>query len=119
MSKEKQKAKESVLASEKFFRGIAYVFMDTVLSDGKNIKGIRCYQSTTEVRYEFTADIYIDATGNGTLGYFAGSEYRIGREEKAEFREADAPDRPDGETMFYQPEQEACRNSGGWPLCRG
>jgi hypothetical protein len=73
--------------------------MDTVLSDGKNIKGIRCYQSTTEVRYEFTADIYIDATGNGTLGYFAGSEYRIGREEKAEFREADAPDRPDGETM--------------------
>jgi putative aldouronate transport system permease protein len=31
MSKEKQKAKESVLASEKFFRAIAYVFM-TILS---------------------------------------------------------------------------------------
>lgn len=73
--------------------------MDRVISDGTQIQSIQCYQMTTEIRYEMTADIYIDATGHGTLGYFAGAEYRIGREEKAEFREKDAPDIPDGETM--------------------
>ena len=51
------------------------------------------------MRYKFTAKIFIDCTGHGTLGYFAGAEYRIGREEKSEFDEKDAPDKPDGETM--------------------
>lgn len=73
--------------------------MDRVISDGTQIQSIQCYQMTTEIRYEMTADIYIDATGHGTLGYFAGAEYRIGREERAEFKEKDAPEKPDGETM--------------------
>lgn len=73
--------------------------MDVVDSDGKEIKSIQCYQMNTETRYEFTADIYIDATGNGTLGYFAGAEYYIGREEAAKYGEKDAPEVPDGETM--------------------
>lgn len=73
--------------------------MDVVDSDGTEIKSIQCYQMNTEIRYEFTADIYIDATGNGTLGYFAGAEYYIGREEKAQYGEKDAPEVPDGETM--------------------
>lgn len=70
-----------------------------VASDGREIQYVDCYQMSTEVHYQFTADIYIDATGNGTLGYFAGCEYRVGREDKSEFREKDAPDRPDGNTM--------------------
>lgn len=70
-----------------------------VASDGREIQYVDCYQMSTEVHYQFTADVYIDATGNGTLGYFAGCEYRIGREEKSEFKEKDAPDRPDGNTM--------------------
>ena len=64
--------------------------MDRVISDGSQIQALQCYQMTTETRYEMTADIYIDATGHGTLGYFAGAEYRIGREEKTEFKEKDA-----------------------------
>lgn len=78
-------------------------FMNTVMikvnSDGKKIQSVECYQTTTEKRYEMTADIYLDCTGHGTLGYFAGAEYRIGREESAEFGEKDAPAKPDGETM--------------------
>ena len=73
--------------------------MDVVHSDGQKIRSIECYQMSTEVRYEFTSKIYIDCTGHGTLGYFAGAEYRIGREDKVEFHEKDAPDKPDGETM--------------------
>ncbi len=73
--------------------------MDRVVSDGSRIQSIQCYQMSTEKRYEMTAQIYIDCTGHGTLGYFAGAEYRIGREASAEFGEKDAPVKPDGETM--------------------
>ncbi len=73
--------------------------MDRVVSDGSRIQSIQCYQMSTEKRYEMTAKIYIDCTGHGTLGYFAGAEYRIGREASAEFGEKNAPEKPDGETM--------------------
>ncbi|HHV60075.1 MAG TPA: FAD-dependent oxidoreductase [Clostridiaceae bacterium] len=73
--------------------------MDRVISDGAEIKSIQCYQMTTETRYEFTAGIFVDATGHGTLGYFAGAEYRVGREGREEFNEKYAPDKPDGKTM--------------------
>lgn len=73
--------------------------MERVFSDGKKIQSVECYRMTTEERFSFTADIFIDATGNGTLGYFAGAEYRIGREDRQMFREKDAPAVPDGQTM--------------------
>lgn len=73
--------------------------MSTVLAEDGEIRAVECYQMTTEIRYRFRGKIFIDATGNGSLGYFAGAEYRIGREEAGEFREKDAPAKPDGETM--------------------
>lgn len=73
--------------------------MDRVDSDGSEIKSVECYQMSTEIRYRFFADVFIDATGNGTLGYFAGAEYRIGREGKKEFDEKEAPSEADGYTM--------------------
>ncbi len=73
--------------------------MDEVDSDGSMIRKIGCYQMTTENRYEFLAKVYVDATGNGTLGYFAGAEYKIGREAAGEYGEQDAPIQADGETM--------------------
>lgn len=73
--------------------------MDAVNSDGSKIQSIQCYQMTTENRYEFGAKVFVDATGNGTLGYFAGAEYKIGRESAGEYGEKDAPKQADGDTM--------------------
>lgn len=73
--------------------------MYEVLSDGSNVKHVECYQTTTETRYIFDAKVYIDATGAGTLGYYAGAEYRIGCEDKQTFNEKDAKDKPTGDTM--------------------
>ena len=73
--------------------------MHEVISDGSHIEAVKCYQMTTETEYRIEGGIFIDATGNGTLGYFAGAEYRIGREARGEFDEKDAPEKPDGETM--------------------
>lgn len=73
--------------------------MNKVQSDGKQIQGISCYQMTTETTFEFEAHVFVDATGNGTLGFFAGAEYKIGREASSEYNEKDAPQVADGETM--------------------
>lgn len=73
--------------------------MDRVLAEEGEVKSIECYQMTTEVRYSFTAEIFIDATGHGTLGYFAGADYSIGREAGEAYDEKEAPSVPDGETM--------------------
>jgi len=80
-----------------------YVYMNTTMdlvhSDGQEIQSIECYQMSTEKRYSFQAKIYLDCTGNGTLGYFAGAEYMVGREASDDFNEKDAPPQQDGLTM--------------------
>ena len=73
--------------------------MNQVNSDGTQIQWISCYQSTTELHYRMKGTVYIDATGNGSLGYFAGAEYRIGCEDKKAYGEESARDNYNGETM--------------------
>jgi hypothetical protein len=73
--------------------------MDAVEKNENKITCIICHQTTTETTYRFFADIFIDATGNGTLGFFAGAQYRIGSESSAEFCEADAPEKANEYTM--------------------
>lgn len=73
--------------------------METVHSDGKQIQWVDCYQMTTEKRFGLKGQIYLDCTGNGTLGYFAGAEYAIGREGTRAYGEKDAPAVEDGDTM--------------------
>jgi hypothetical protein len=73
--------------------------LDEVQTQGPRIERVVCRQATTESTYTFDADVYIDATGNGTLGFWAGAEYRIGSEGKAEFGEPNAPDEPNKTTM--------------------
>lgn len=73
--------------------------METVHSDGKQIQWVDCYQMTTEKRFGLKGQIYLDCTGNGTLGYFAGAEYAIGREGTETYGEKDAPAVEDGDTM--------------------
>ncbi len=73
--------------------------MDRVHAEGGRIRSIECWQMTTETRRELTADVFLDCTGHGTLGFLAGAEYAIGREARAEFDEKDAPEARDGFTM--------------------
>ena len=78
-------------------------YLNTVMEDceteGDRICRIVAYQQTTETRWVIDGQIFIDCTGNGTLGYLAGAEYRVGSEGKAEFNEPDAPDEPNNNRM--------------------
>ena len=79
------------------------VYQNTVLYDcdteGGRLTGALCVQETTEMRYRFAADVFVDATGNGTLGYYAGAPFRIGSEPRAEFGEPHAPQAPNFDRM--------------------
>ena len=63
------------------------------------IVSIYCVQETTEMRYQLYAPVFVDATGNGTLGYYAGAEYRKGSEPQSEFGELHAPQQPNNYRM--------------------
>ena len=66
-----------------------------VRKDGSKIDAviIRNIETSEEILLE--APLFADCTGDGTVGYLAGADYRYGREGKAEFGESLAPDEPD------------------------
>ncbi len=67
--------------------------------DGEKIAAVLCMQETTEMRYRLGAPLFVDATGNGTLGFFAGADFRTGSESKDQTGEPDAPETPNNERM--------------------
>lgn len=73
--------------------------MHNVLSENCEIKGIECYQLTTEKHLSISAKFLADCTGNGTLCYFANAEYKIGSEAKSEYNEPHAPETADNKRM--------------------
>jgi hypothetical protein len=56
-------------------------------------------QITTGERRRFAAATFIDCTGDGWIGYWAGADYRMGREGVSEFGESRAPATADQMTM--------------------
>ncbi len=47
----------------------------------------------------FCAPLFADCTGDGTIGYLAGADYRMGRESENQTGESMAPEKPDKMTM--------------------
>jgi len=73
---------------------------------GKRIASVEAREVSTGIIRRFRAPVFIDATGDGWLGYWAGAEYRYGREARTEFDEAWdkfgelwSPATPDGRVM--------------------
>ena len=89
----------SAIKKEKNLTTYLNTVMEDCEMDGNTIKSISAYQHTTETRWTFEGNIFIDCTGNGTLGYLAGAEYRIGSEGKDEFDEPHAPQQPNNNRM--------------------
>jgi hypothetical protein len=58
-----------------------------VAMDGKRIKAVYAQHTETGVTQAFEAPVFVDSTGDGWIGYWAGADFRYGREAKAEFDE--------------------------------
>jgi len=55
--------------------------------EGKRIVGVEAREATSGLLRRFRAPVFVDATGDGWLGYWAGAEWRYGRESRDEFNE--------------------------------
>ena len=64
-----------------------------------HIDAVFCFQLGTEKTYELAAPLFVDATGDGYLGYAAGADFRWGREGRDEFGEPEAPPVADEKVM--------------------
>ena len=69
------------------------------MGEGSTIRSIYAYQLTTETHWKISGKVFIDCTGNATLGYYAEAEFRTGSEGRDEFGEPDAPGQPNKERM--------------------
>ena len=63
------------------------------------IAAVETLEVTTGRRVEFMGSIFIDCTGDGVIGVWAGAEHRHGREPRAMYEETRAPEKADGGTM--------------------
>lgn len=69
--------------------------IDCVETDGDRIVYVSGSQQGSEKRFDFYGRFFVDNTGDGTVGYLAGAEHRMGREARAEFDEGIAPEEAD------------------------
>ena len=64
-----------------------------------HIEAVKTIDPRTGRRRTYPADLFVDATGDGWVGYFAGAQYMFGREATSDFDESLAADEADSVTM--------------------
>lgn len=72
-------------------RGVTAVDIEDEGGYTRRISSIEASQTQTEKEFVFTGRQFIDATGDATVGFLAGAEWRYGREARSEFGEHLAP----------------------------
>ena len=72
---------------------------DVTMDGEKRIKTVRAVDTLNGRITEYGGKIFIDGTGDGWVGFYAGADYRIGRENRDEHGEDLAPEEADGITL--------------------
>lgn len=70
-----------------------------VVMEGNKISKVIARNLETGEKQVFSAPLFADCTGDGTIGYLAGAEYMSGRENHDTFNEPTAPEEEDNQTM--------------------
>ncbi len=69
------------------------------MRDKTAIGSVLAVDTLTHKASRYRGTLFIDCTGDGWVGYYAGAEYRFGRESRDEFGESAAPEKADAITM--------------------
>lgn len=74
-------------------------------SDADTIQSVQGYCSQNATLYEVIAPLFVDASGDGVVGFLAGAAFRMGVESRQEFGEQLAPEKPGhellGHTLYF------------------
>ena len=95
---EDEKKMEMVMAEENITLFINYRAF-AVETKGERITEVHARHIETSEELSFTAPLFADCTGDGTIGFLAGADYAMGREGRDEFGEPTAPEAADKMTM--------------------
>lgn len=68
-------------------------------ANGIRILSVDARHNRTGEERRFGAPVFIDSTGDAWIGFWAGAQYRMGREAQGEFGESLAPVAPDAMTL--------------------
>ncbi len=93
------KRKLEVVMAEKNISLFLSTHAHAVETDGNRIVAVLARNIETNKEYRFPGKLFADCTGDGTLGYMAGADYRLGRESRSETGENMAPEEADDFTM--------------------
>jgi len=91
--------KLKVVLAEKNIHLFLNMHAYNVEKQGNRIVAVVARQTQDSSRWRFSAPLFVDCTGDGTLGFLAGADWRMGRESKEETGEPLAPEKPDKMTM--------------------
>lgn len=69
--------------------------------DAETIDSVRAFCSQNSTAYTLTAPFFVDASGDGIVGFLSGAAFRMGAESRAEFGEKLAPDAAYGELLGH------------------
>lgn len=75
------------------------LLVDDCQCENDRIRSVHAVSTMDLTEHVFGADQFVDDTGDGWLGYYAGAVYHIGREASWEYQEDFAPEAADGNTM--------------------
>lgn len=95
---EDDKKLNAVLAEQNISLYLNFHANQVEVEDGKIVKVMAENIETGEKR-AFSAPLFADCTGDGTIGYLAGAEFMSGRESRDKFNEPTAPEKADDLTM--------------------
>ena len=65
------------------------------------IRKVLAFCSQNSTRYELNAPLFVDASGDGIVGFLSGAAFRMGAEDPGEFGEGLAPDSSYGELLGH------------------
>lgn len=88
-----------VVAAEKNIHLFANMHVFKVEKAGNRITAVVARDIRTSKELRFRATVFADCTGDGTMGFLAGADFRMGRESRSETGESLAPEKPDKMTM--------------------
>lgn len=85
--------------------------------EGGRIVSVSSVNTRTGIRSSYAARWFADCTGDGTIGFLAGADWRQGRESRAETGERRAPEVADTKTMGASVQWRAVKgNPSEFPL---
>ncbi len=77
------------------------VMVEAAKSDPDTIASVRAFCSQNSTRYDVSAPLFCDASGDGILGFVSGAAFRMGAESTDEFGELLAPSHEYGELLGH------------------